>query len=248
MKRTKHAKVLSMLCMAALLLLTSPFMMTVRAEGYDPLEVEFQYTHRFTTNDTSVDSLFHYLVLPEEDAPLPAEADGNGVFTYKGVTGSGEKSGDNTVFLNKGTLTFTFSKPGVYTYDISANLDTDKQKNNADRYKFELRTYKLNFYIVNSEDGSMKLKMLTAEEDDVKPNEVIMDPSYKDPTKKKPDDKPKDDTNKKSTTKKSTKKSSTPKTGDENDVLLYGALMMGSALAVAALYVGRRKKGSEDNA
>ena len=94
---------------------------------------------------------------------------------------------------------------------------------------------------------------LTAEEDDVKPNEVIMDPSYKDPTKKKPDDKPKDDTNKKyttkkSTTKKSTKKSRTTKTGDENDVLLYGALMMGSALAVAALYVGRRKKGSEDNA
>jgi len=244
MKRTKHAKVLSMLCMAALLLLTSPFMMTVRADGYEPLEVEFQYTHRFTTNDTSVDSLFHYLVVPEEDAPLPAEADGNGVFTYKGVTGSGEKSGDNTVFLNKGTLTFTFSKPGVYTYDISADLGKDKQKKNADRYKFELRTYKLNFYIVNSEDGSMKLKMLTAEEnDDVKPNEVIMDPSYKDPTKKKPDDKPKDDTKKKST-----KKSRTTKTGDENDALLYGALMIGSALAVAAIYAGRRKKGSEDNA
>ena len=233
-----------MLCMAALLLLTSPFMMTVQAEGYDPLEVEFQYTHRYTTNDTSVDSLFHYLVLPEEDAPLPAEADGNGVFTYKGVTGSGEKSGDNTVFLNKGTLTFTFSKPGVYTYDISADLGKDKQKKNADRYKFELRTYKLNFYIVNSEDGGMKLKMLTAEEnDDVKPNEVIMDPSYKDPTKKKPDDKPEDDTKKKYT-----KKSRTTKTGDENDALLYGALMIGSALAVAAIYTGRRKKGSEDNA
>ena len=228
-----------MLCMAALLLLTSPFMMTVQAEGYDPLEVEFQYTHRYTTNDTSVDSLFHYLVVPEEDAPLPAEADGNGVFTYKGATGNGEKSGDNTVFLNKGTLTFTFSKPGVYTYDISANLDTDKQKNNADRYKFELRTYKLNFYIVNSEDGGMKLKMLTAEEnDDVKPNEVILDPSYKDQTKKKPDD----DNKKKSTKKKSTK------TGDDSDTVLYATLMIGSALAVAAIYAGRRKKGSEENA
>ncbi len=244
MKRTKHAKVLSMLCMTALLLLTSPFMMTVRADEYEPLEVEFQYTHRFTTNDESVDSVFHYLVVPEEDAPLPAEADGNGVFTYKGVTGSGEKSGDNTVFINKGTLTFTFSKPGVYTYDISADLDTDKQKENADRYKFELRTYKLNFYIVNSEDGGMKLKMLTAEEDDdVKPNEVIMESSYKDPTNKKPDNKPQDDTKKKPT-----KGSRTAKTGDENDALLYGALMIGSALAVAAIYVGRRKKGSEDNA
>ena len=230
--------------MTALLLLTSPFMMTVRADEYEPLEVEFQYTHRFTTNDESVDSVFHYLVVPEEDAPLPAEADGNGVFTYKGVTGSGEKSGDNTVFINKGTLTFTFSKPGVYTYDISADLDTDKQKENADRYKFELRTYKLNFYIVNSEDGGMKLKMLTAEEDDdVKPNEVIMESSYKDPTNKKPDNKPQDDTKKKPT-----KGSRTAKTGDENDALLYGALMIGSALAVAAIYVGRRKKGSEDNA
>ena len=233
-----------MLCMAALLLLTSPFMMTVRADGYEPLEVEFQYTHRFTMNDTSVDSLFHYLVVPEEDAPLPAEADGNGVFTYKGVTGNGEKSGENTVFLNKGILTFTFSKPGVYTYDIRADLNTDQQKENADRYKFEARTYKLNFYIVNSEDGGMKLKMLTAEEDnDVKPNEVILDSSYKDPTKKKPDVKPDDNTKKSST-----KKSGSTRTGDENDGLLYGVLMIGSAIAVAAIYVGRRKKGSEDNA
>lgn len=246
MKRTKHAKVLIMLCMAALLLFILPAAETVRAAEYEPLEVELLYTHRYTTNDGSEDSLFHYVIEPEEDAPLPKEADENGVFSYDGVSGSGEKSGDKTVYLNTDVLTFTFSKPGVYSYELSADLDIDNSKENVERYNFEKRTFNIHFYIVNAPDGGMKLEMLTAEDDqDVKPNEVILDPSYEGPV----------ETTTESTTvattegsKKTTKSSRRPKTYDPNDALPYILMMLGAAAAGTVIYVNRRKKGSEDDA
>ena len=36
-------------------------------------------------------------------------------------------------------LTFTFSKPGVYAYELMADLDQDNQKKDAERYTFEKR-------------------------------------------------------------------------------------------------------------
>ena len=246
MKRTTYAKVLSMLCMAVLLLFSVPLTETVQAQDYEPLEVQLQYTHRYTTNDGSEDSLFHYLVVPEDGAPLPAETDGDGVFSYEGVTGSGEKSGDKTVYLNTDVLTFTFTKPGVYSYALSADLDKDSTKENVERYTFEKRTFNIHFYIVNAADGGMRLEMLTAEDDqDVKPNEVILDPSYEGPV----------ETTTESTTvattegsKKTTKSSRRPKTYDPNDALPYILMMLGAAAAGTVIYVNRRKKGSEDAA
>ena len=278
MKYTKHAKVLGMLCIAALLLFIPPAPATVQAAEYEPKEVELPYTHRYSTTDGTEDSLLHYVIVPQEDAPLPAEVDSKGMFSYKGVSGNGEKDGDRTVYLNTGTLTFTFSKPGVYTYELSADLNTDNSKENVERYTFEPRKFTIHFYIVNAEEGSMKLEMLTAEDDrDVKPNEVILDPSYQGPAKQeetetekpeetetetveesettkpeetvkpdKPDkpDKPakQDDSNNKS------KKSNIIKTGDESTPMIYLMLMIGSFVAFTAIYVNKRRKGSEDDA
>lgn len=273
MKRIKHAKVLSMLCMTVLLVLNLPLMSIAWAAEYEPLEVKLAYTHRYTTTDESADSVFHYTVKPNEDAPLPAEADANGVFSYKGATGSGEKKDDKTVFLNTGTLTFTFTSPGVYSYELSANLDIDNKKDKVERYHFDPRKYTVYFYIVNAEEGGMKLEMLTAEDDhDVKPNEVIFDPSYKDPDQPKPEPEPEPETpdepdtpvqpDKPDTPVKPAKpskggkivrhssgksgKSGNPKTGDDTNVIPYILLMLGSGAAIVFI-IGRRKKGSEDD-
>ena len=270
MKRIKHSKVLSMLFMTVFLVLNLPLMSIARAAEYEPLEVKLAYTHRYTTTDESADSLFHYTVKPEEDAPLPEEADENGVFSYLGASGSGEKKDDKTVFLNTGTLSFTFTSPGVYSYELSANLDIDNKKNQVERYHFDPRVYTVYFYIVNADEGGMKLEMLTAENDqDVKPNEVIFDPSYIEPdhsepepekpvkpdqpdTPVKPDtpDKPVKPSRSGEPVKHSSggksAKSGNPKTGDDTNVIPYILLMLGSGAAII-LIICRRKKGSEDD-
>lgn len=177
----KHAKVLGMLGMIVLLLCAfsvDPMAFAAETE-YEPLTVSVPYKHVYTTTDTSVDDLFHYLVTATDDAPLPAEADENGVFTYHGVSGDGEAVEGGTRYVNEGKLSFTFNKPGVYSYEVKADLDTDNKKEDAEKYTFEPRTYTLNLYIVNAEEGEMKLTMLTAETDeDVKPFEIELDPAY----------------------------------------------------------------------
>ena len=233
MRRFKlHAKVLGLLMLAALCFLLIPEGHAKAAE-YEPCEVKFEYRHRYTTTDTSVDAVFHYLVTAKEEAPLPAEADGNGTFSYDGVSGEGTVDGNKTVFDLKGTLTFTFTKPGVYSYELKADLDKDNQKANVERYKFDPRVTTITFYIVNAEEGSMKLSMLTAEDDDdVKPNEVRFDPGYEGPEEETPPEPPEP-----------------PKTGDESQVALYGVIMVVSLMLLVVLLVAYlRKKGREDHA
>jgi len=237
MKTIKHAKVLGMLALAALLLallLPQGAVVAYAAEAYEPLEVKLPYKHVYTTTDTAVDSLFHYTISAKDGAPLPAEADADGGFSFQGVAGNGEKDGNHTRFDLVGELTFTFTKPGVYTYEIKADLDTDNQKADATRYTFEPRVYTVNFYIVNADEGGMKLQMLTAEKDnDVKPNEVEMDPAYEGPVAPAPQPEP-------------PTPAPTPKTGDTSNLPLYGAVLLLSGAAIIALLT--KKKGREDNA
>ena len=226
MNRSKRAKLLIMLVFAALLLAAGlvPGRAASAAEAYDPLEAVFTYKHVFTTTDTQVDSLFHYVITPRDGAPLPAEADADGGFSFQGASGSGEKVGDSTRFALEGALTFTFTKPGVYSYDIKADLEQDSQKPNAQRYTFENRTLTINLYIVNAEDGGMKLQMLTAENSDVKLCEMELTTAYAGPVTPAP----------------------TPETGDRGTPLLYVAMIIFSGAAITALLA--KKKGREDNA
>ena len=236
MKLSKHIKVLSVLCLAAVLLAALvPGGEAAAAAAYEPLKVSLPYRHLYITTDSTVDSLFHYLVIPQDGAPLPAEADGNGGFAFQGVSGSGSKQGSSTVYDLTGTLTFTFSKPGIYSYVVKADLAADGKKENASRYTFEPRVTTINFFIVNAADGSMKLQMLTAEDDqDVKPNELEFDPIYVGPVvTPAPTASP--------------TPGPSPKTGDTNNIALYLSLMAVSGLLIAGFImlpqINKMRKG-----
>ncbi len=246
------------------MLLVMPHTRTVSAaETYEPLEVELNYRHLYTTNDTSVDSLFHYIISAEDEAPLPKEADAKGVFTYDGTSGEGTQDGDNTVYDLEGTLTFTFTAPGVYAYEIKADLETDEQKENAENYTFEPRVMKVSFYIINAEEG-MKLQMLTAEDDTgVKPNEVELDPAYEGPEETTEESTTEETTTEETTTEETTteettteettkeetttkKSDDTPKTGDPVNIVMFATMFVGGLLALTAVVMWKRKGSEED--
>ena len=206
------------------------------ADGYEPLEVELEYIHKYTTNDTSVDSLFHYIIeVTGEACALPTEADADGVFTFQGVSGAGEAKGEDRFFALPGTLHFVFTAPGEYSFRIYADLDTDRQKTNASNYEFEKRVFTVNFYI-GDEDGTLKTLAMTAENgNDEKPNEVELDPSYhSQPTPTPapaPSPAPKPG------------QGLTPKTGDESSPAAYAALLVLSvALAAAAFRLEKKHR------
>ncbi|MBQ9593266.1 MAG: hypothetical protein IJR36_05265, partial [Lachnospiraceae bacterium] len=236
----KQTVVWCLVGIAALMLLMMPHTRTASAaETYEPLEVELTYRHLYTTNDTSVDSLFHYIISAEDEAPLPKEADAKGVFTYDGASGEGTQDGDKTVYDLEGTLTFTFSVPGVYTYEIKGDLETDGQKENAENYTFEHRVMKVSFYIINAEEG-MKLRMLTAEDDTgVKPNEVELDPAYEGPEETTTEETTTEETTTEETTTGETtteettteetttkKRDDTPKTGDPANIVMFVSMFV----------------------
>lgn len=129
MKHKKHAKVLSLLCILEMMfMLISPGITVCAAESYDPLQSEIPYKHIYTTTDTKVDSVFHYVITAKNRAPFPAEVSERGLFSVNGISGKGIKDGDNKVFNQSGTLTFTFKKPGVYVYELKADRETDSKK------------------------------------------------------------------------------------------------------------------------
>lgn len=215
----------------AVMLMLPVFKTAYAANAYEPLEVKLPYRHLYTTTDTSVDSLFHYVITPKDNAPLPAEADVGGVFTYDGTSGTGVKDGNKTVFDLQGNLTFTFTEPGQYVYTVTGDLATDNEKVNADRYYFESRVMTITFYIINEPGSDLKLKMLTAEDtdEDVKVNEVEFDPTYEYETEE-PEPEPDPDK---------------PATGDRNDMELYVTLLAVAAAALILLVCLRRFRKGE---
>lgn len=256
MRHKKQFSIGNVLLAFAFLLMLLPYSSVVYAENaYEPLAVKLPYRHLYTTTDVEVDSLFHYLVSPEDGAPLPKEADEDGVFAFQGVSGSGTADGDNTVFDLQGNLTFEFQKPGVYSYELKADLDADSKKVNDSRYTIPRGTVKVTFYIENDPDHEMQLTMLTAEKDnDVKPNEVEFDPVYKGDVRK-PEKDPDDPVDKEKTGNKggssrTVKSGPHPRTSDDTNAKMY--LLMGLFSAAVVLVLLRMKfknrKGSEDNA
>lgn len=250
MIQNRHTKVLTVLCVLAILASLLSVGMIACAADYEPLEVKLEYKHVFTTTDTNVDSVFHYIVSGKDGAPLPAEADEKGGFSFQGVAGNGEKDGSNTKFDLRGVLTFTFSKPGVYAYELMADLDQDNLKKDAERYTFEKRSTTVTFYIANDEGEGLKLKMLTAEDDqDVKPNEVEFDTVYVGPVTPPPTPTPTP------TPTPAPKPAPTPKpgiakTGDDRNVTLLVSLMLLSGVTATVTFVSvkKNKEGSEDDA
>ena len=248
---------------AFVFLLTQPVCKAAYAEeSYEPLEVKLPYMHLYTTTDPGVDSLFHYSVTPEDGAPLPAEADENGIFTFDGTNGSGVKDGNNTVYNLPGELTFTFQRPGIYVYEVAGDVSTDSGKKDADRYTFENRKFKLSFYIANDPENNLKLTMLTGETDEgVKPNHLELDPVYEGPveseteTEVETESETESETEKKSsvtptsssnTTPKSTS-SSAVKTGDDSQPVFYAVTLVLAALVILVI-LRHRKKESENHA
>ncbi len=233
---------------------------SLAANVYEPLTVTLPYRHCYTTMDVTADSLFHYVISAEAGAPLPAEADEKGVFSVQGVSGGGEKVEAGTQFDQEGSLTFTFTSPGVYAYEIQAALELDGSKPNAANYTFEQNVLTVRLYIVNDSSNGMALRMLTAEDGDgVKPQELCLDPTYAGPTgaEEQPDPtsspapaaSPKPAASPQPTDAPSAGNAAGPRTGDDSAVALWAALfaLSGAALIVALILPGK-KKGREDNA
>ena len=235
MKRMKRRVCMSAALLAIMLVVVLASGVSAGAAAdYETLTVELPYKHVYTTNDTSVDSLFHYIIeVVDGNGSLPAEADEDGAFTCEGKNGTGTADGDGTVYDLSGTLSFTFTKPGEYAYLVKADAATDSQKANAERYTFETREYTLRFYIGNATDGSLRLRMLTAEDGEEKPNEIELNTKYQGPTPTPPPSP-------------SPTPSPSPmpnvKTGDEAPVGRYMLLMLGSALLTGLLAVHTRRE------
>lgn len=245
----RNTRVLTVLCVLALLVSVLGTGMTARAADYEPLEVQFTYKHVFTTTDATVDSEFHYIVSAKDGAPLPAEADENGVFSFQGVAGTGEKDGDSTKFDLDGVLTFTFNRPGEYVYELKADLEQDGQKKDAERYSLVKRVTTVKFYIANEPGEGLKLRMLTAEDQDgIKPNDVVFDPAYVGPVTPPPTPTPKP-TPTPVPIPTPTPKPVTPRTGDDRNVtVLVSLLMVSGVITTVSFLSARKQKGSEDDA
>ena len=250
----KHAKVLSMLCLAALLLCVMPVGQLAYAAEYEPLTVTVPYKHVYTTTDTSVDSLCHYLLTPKDDAPLPAEADANGTFSFQGVSGSGEKVAEGTRYILDGELTFTFTQPGVYEYKLTKDEKADADKVAEGHYTLEWRAFDLTCYITNDPAGGMKLVMQIIEGEEGKSNDIELDPSYK-----------KEETPPTPTPPTPTPSTSpiplptpeilptptpqppvwwAPRTGDTNNIVLYVVLLSAAVIAVVVwTVIAKKQKG-----
>lgn len=223
----KHARLLCMICMVAIMFCIVPAGRAVHAaeDGYEPLTVAIPFKHVYTTTDLEADSLFHYLVTPKDGAPLPAETDSEGSFPFDGIDGEGEETENGTLFVLDGKLTFTFSMPGVYEYVLTADFDADADKKADENYTLEPREFKITCYIVNDPENGMKLTMLTSEEDGVKTVDIELDPAYEAPEEEKPepDDK-------------------TPGTGDESKSVMYAVMMASSLTALIVIAAIQTKK------
>jgi len=222
MKKARNAILYGMLALVVSLMVLP--LQIFAEETYEPLEVTIPYKHVYTTTDTTVDSLFHYVITPQEGAPLPAEADAEGVYSFQGVVGTGRKDGDYTVFdLDGGILTFTFTKPGVYSYETKAAYAIDNEKVHSERYIFGPHTYVFSFYIVNDEGGGLKLRMLSAEDDTgVKPFGIEFDPVYEGPIEHEG-----------------------PDTDDNTPLWTYATFMTGSAICIVILSRRMRQKSQQ---
>ena len=176
----KYTRVLSVLYLLAILLSLETTAYALKS--YDPLQVEIPYKHVYTTTDKTVDSIFHYIITSTNGAPLPVEASETGSFSFDGVSGKGVMDGAMTTFDLSGTLTFTFSKPGVYEYELKADRETDSKKTNSDRYTFEVAVTTITFYVIDSPDNEIELQAFTVENDrDIKINKMKLAPAYRAP-------------------------------------------------------------------
>lgn len=244
MKIKKRARVLSILYLSSMLLMLLSLSTAVyAADAYDPLQVEIPYNHIYYTMDTAADSVFHYIITAEDSAPIPAEATESGSFSFDGASGSGEKYGDYTYFELPGELNFTFNRPGVYVYEINADMETDGKKINVDRYTFDPNTTTLTIYISNAPGEGMKLQAYAIEnEKGVKLSGIVLDPSYKFSAEI-----PTQNPEKVSVPTAESYSTETVLTGDSGYSVLYASMAGISGICVILLIVFR-KKGREENA
>ena len=204
------------------------------AADYAPLEAVLPLRQVYTTTDAEADSLFHYILRAEDLSPLPREADTDGVFALEGAAGTGERKGSVLRYEREETLHFTFPRPGVYRYTLSAAAEKDGKKPNAARYALEGRRFTLSFYVENTSEGSLRLQTLTVEnEQGEKLDALELDPSYLGPATPSPVPAPPPEPG--------------PHTGDGNRTPLYAALTLCAAagLGLSWFWLRKARKGRD---
>ncbi len=246
-KIRKIAKGMGALCLIIPILCVLLLGPTVYAAEDNPLEVKIPFVHVYTTTDTSVDSLFHYQLTSEDGAPMPEEADENGTFAFQVVKGSGSHVTGGTRFELDGVLSFAFTKPGVYSYDLKADKVADAAKAANTNYTLEPREFKFRIYIENDEDGKLRFSMLTSEVEGEKITGIELDPDYHG---KKPDDPtppgPPPPNPPKPFYPPQPDVPATPHTGDSSNVPLYLVLLGISLIGVIVVaFIPTKKKGRE---
>jgi len=129
MKNNYNAKRFGILLLIMLICIL-PVGLIAHAEDstYEMLEVKIPYKHIYTTTDVNADSVFHYSISAEDDAPLPVEADENGVFSFNGVSGSGIKDENKSIFNLDGNLTFKLQNPEYTTIKLKQIVKPTKKR------------------------------------------------------------------------------------------------------------------------
>lgn len=237
MKGKQQKKVLIMLCLLSVLHMIFSMTTTVYAEKYyNPLHAEIPYKHIYTTADPTADSIFHYIITAKENAPLPSETSENGSFIISGVSSDGVKNGNNTIFELRGKLTFTFTRPGIYVYEIWADAEKDGKKINTDCYSFESDIKTVTFCISNADGNELKFQGFTIEnEKDEKLKEITFAPEYKVPIKTVQIEKSDLSDN-----------AETVMTGENSYVRQYAVLTAVSGAGIVILTILRKKGRAED--
>lgn len=198
------------------------------AADYAPLEAALPLRQVYTTTDAEADSLFHYILSAQDLSPLPSEADADGVFALEGAAGTGERQGGILRYERDETLHFTLPRPGVYRYELRADVERDGRKPNAARYTLEGRRFTLSFYVENAPEGSLRLQTLTVEnEQGEKLDTLELDPSYRGPVTPSPVPAPPPEQG--------------PHTGDGNVAPLYAALALCAAAGLGLSWFRLRK-------
>lgn len=193
MKKNSFTKRLGIL-LFIFLLQVFPISIYASAEAMytNPIQISLPYKHIYTTTDNNADSIFHFIISPKDESPLPYEADKNGIFTINGKSENEEKTKSKSVYKTDGNLSFEFQKPGVYCYEIKADLTTDEKKKNASSYKFSGETISVSFYVEgSSETGDLQINMLTAQNTkNEKINEIVFKTTFDDNTTSNPSSTP----------------------------------------------------------
>lgn len=151
----------------SVLLVFSIFVMTVStayASDYS-LQISLPIKQEFTVKNKGTNSVnqtgIYELTAISENAPLPKDSkDGKYVFSIEGAK-------------NQVEIPINYDKAGLYSYTLKQITEDAKY------YNYDRKSYKINVYVQNEEDGSFSSQVIVEDLGNAKCDEITFTNSYK---------------------------------------------------------------------